>query len=82
MRPRLLAGIPVGRFGDPGEVWLALRIVLECGFFTGRVLEIDRGRTDVSARPRSPGRPWIQGRRGSLALRTARVPWRAIIPGP
>ena len=42
-RETLLAGIPVGRFGDPGEVWLALRFVLECGFFTGRVLEIDGG---------------------------------------
>jgi len=42
-REKLLAGIPVGRFGDPGEVWLALRFVLECGFFTGRVLEIDGG---------------------------------------
>lgn len=35
-RERLRAGIPVGRFGDPGEVWLALRFVLECGFFTSR----------------------------------------------
>jgi 3-oxoacyl-[acyl-carrier protein] reductase len=42
-RAKLLAGIPVGRFGDPHEVWLALRFVLECGFFTGRVLEIDGG---------------------------------------
>jgi 3-oxoacyl-[acyl-carrier protein] reductase len=42
-RERLRAGIPVGRFGDPGEVWLALRFVLECGFFTGRVLEVDGG---------------------------------------
>jgi 3-oxoacyl-[acyl-carrier protein] reductase len=42
-RASLLAGIPVGRFGDPGEVWLALRFVLECGFFTGRTLEVDGG---------------------------------------
>ena len=42
-RAKLLAGIPVGRFGDPHEVWLALQFVLECGFFTGRVLEIDGG---------------------------------------
>jgi len=38
-----VAAIPLGRFGDPGEVWLALRFVLECGFFTGRVIEIDGG---------------------------------------
>jgi 3-oxoacyl-[acyl-carrier protein] reductase len=42
-RAALLAGIPVGRFGDPEEVWLALRFVLECGFFTGRMLEVDGG---------------------------------------
>jgi 3-oxoacyl-[acyl-carrier protein] reductase len=39
----LLAAIPVGRFGDPREVWLALRFILECGFFTGRLLEVDGG---------------------------------------
>lgn len=42
-RAALLAGIPVGRFGDPHEVWLALRFILECGFFTGRVIEVDGG---------------------------------------
>lgn len=42
-RAGLLAAIPLGRFGDPGEVWLALRFILECGFFTGRVIEIDGG---------------------------------------
>lgn len=42
-RAGLLSGIPLGRFGDPGEVWLALRFVVECGFFTGRVIEVDGG---------------------------------------
>ena len=42
-RAGLLAGIPLRRFGDPGEVWLALRFILECGFFTGRVIEVDGG---------------------------------------
>jgi 3-oxoacyl-[acyl-carrier protein] reductase len=42
-RAALLAGIPLGRLGDPHEVWLALRFVLECGFFTGRTLELDGG---------------------------------------
>jgi 3-oxoacyl-[acyl-carrier protein] reductase len=42
-RATLLAGIPVGRFGDPHEVWLALRFILECGFFNARVLELDGG---------------------------------------
>jgi 3-oxoacyl-[acyl-carrier protein] reductase len=39
----LLDAIPVGRFGDPHEVWLALRFILECGFFTGRLIEVDGG---------------------------------------
>lgn len=42
-RAKLLDGIPLGRLGAPNEVWLALRFVLECGFFTGRVLEVDGG---------------------------------------
>lgn len=42
-REALRAGIPLGRFGEPREVWLALRYVLECGFFNGRVIEVDGG---------------------------------------
>jgi 3-oxoacyl-[acyl-carrier protein] reductase len=42
-REGLLSAIPLRRFGDPGEVWLALRFILECGFFTGRVIEVDGG---------------------------------------
>jgi 3-oxoacyl-[acyl-carrier protein] reductase len=42
-RAALFAGIPVGRFGTPEEVWLALRFILECSFFTGRVIEVDGG---------------------------------------
>ena len=42
-RDGLLSAIPLRRFGDPQEVWLALRFILECGFFTGRVIEIDGG---------------------------------------
>lgn len=39
----LLAGIPVGRFGVPHEVWLALKFILECDYFTGRVILVDGG---------------------------------------
>jgi 3-oxoacyl-[acyl-carrier protein] reductase len=42
-RAQLLAAIPLSRFGDPHEVWLALRFVLECGFLTGRTIELDGG---------------------------------------
>jgi 3-oxoacyl-[acyl-carrier protein] reductase len=42
-REELRAAIPVGRFGTPDEVWMTLRYVLECGFFNGRVIEVDGG---------------------------------------
>jgi 3-oxoacyl-[acyl-carrier protein] reductase len=40
---RLVAAIPLGRVGQPEEVWQAVRFVIECDFFTGRTLEIDGG---------------------------------------
>lgn len=39
----LLSKIPLGRFGDPHEVWLTLRYIIECGYFTGRVVDVDGG---------------------------------------
>lgn len=42
-REALRSRIPVGRFGDPGEVWLTLKYILECGFFNARVIEVDGG---------------------------------------
>jgi len=39
----LHAGIPLGRFGQPYEVWLALKFILECDYFTGRVIQVDGG---------------------------------------
>jgi 3-oxoacyl-[acyl-carrier protein] reductase len=47
MRPehleRTKAAIPLGRLGTPEEIWLGLRFILECDYFTGRVLDIDGG---------------------------------------
>ena len=40
---KLRAGIPLGRLGQPEEVWLAVRFILECDFFTGRTIEVDGG---------------------------------------
>lgn len=40
---KLAAGIPLGRLGQPDEVWLAVRFILECEFFTGRTIEVDGG---------------------------------------
>jgi 3-oxoacyl-[acyl-carrier protein] reductase len=39
----LVQGIPVGRIGTPEEVWLAVKFIIECEFFTGRVIEVDGG---------------------------------------
>jgi 3-oxoacyl-[acyl-carrier protein] reductase len=39
----LLAGIPLGRIGRPEEIWLALKFIIECDYFTGRVIEVDGG---------------------------------------
>jgi 3-oxoacyl-[acyl-carrier protein] reductase len=39
----LHADIPLGRFGLPHEVWLALKFILECDYFTGRIIQVDGG---------------------------------------
>lgn len=40
---RLKAGIPLGRLGDPADIWTAVKFVIECDFFTGRTVEVDGG---------------------------------------
>src|SRR5438046_4956527 len=35
----LRAGIPAGRIGTPEEIWLAVKFIIECDFFTGRVIQ-------------------------------------------
>ncbi len=39
----LIMRAPLQRIGTPNEVWLAVRFILECDFFTGRVIEVDGG---------------------------------------
>lgn len=39
----LMADIPLGRVGNVEEVWLAVKFIVECEFFTGRVIEVDGG---------------------------------------
>lgn len=39
----LKASMPLGRFGTPREVWLALKFIIECDYFTGRTVEVDGG---------------------------------------
>jgi 3-oxoacyl-[acyl-carrier protein] reductase len=38
-----LETIPLGRIGAPMEIWLALKFILECDYFTGRTIEVDGG---------------------------------------
>ncbi|MEP7010535.1 MAG: SDR family oxidoreductase [Acidobacteriota bacterium] len=40
---RLKEAIPLGRLGRPDEVWLAVKFIIECEFFSGRIIEVDGG---------------------------------------
>ena len=42
-REALVASVPVGRVGEPEDIWLGLKFIIECDYFTGRVLDIDGG---------------------------------------
>lgn len=42
-REGLVAAIPVGRIGQPEDLWLAVRFVLECDYFNGRTIDVDGG---------------------------------------
>lgn len=44
-RNALIAGIPLQRIGKPYEIWLALKFIIECDYFTGRIIEVDGGST-------------------------------------
>ncbi len=35
--------IPVGRIGKPEDIWLAVKFILECDYFTGRTIDVDGG---------------------------------------
>ncbi len=42
-RDALVAAVPVGRIGQPEDVWRAVRFVLECDYFDGRCVDVDGG---------------------------------------
>ncbi|UEM24878.1 SDR family oxidoreductase (plasmid) [Skermanella mucosa] len=42
-RAGMVADVPLGRMGRPEEIWAALRFIVECDFFTGRVIQVDGG---------------------------------------
>ncbi|MDP1824840.1 MAG: SDR family oxidoreductase [Archangium sp.] len=35
--------IPVGRIGKPEDIWLAVKFIIECDYFTGRTIDVDGG---------------------------------------
>lgn len=37
------AGILVGRIGKPEDIWLGVKFILECDYFTGRTIDVDGG---------------------------------------
>ncbi|HET8542786.1 MAG TPA: SDR family oxidoreductase [Anaeromyxobacter sp.] len=42
-RDALVAAVPVGRIGEPEDVWKAVRFVVECDYFDGRTVDVDGG---------------------------------------
>lgn len=38
-----VAQIPVGRIGTPHDIWLAVKFVIECDYFTSRTIDVDGG---------------------------------------
>jgi 3-oxoacyl-[acyl-carrier protein] reductase len=49
MRPevlgKMLEAVPLRRAASPAEIWLAVRFVVECDYFTGRCVDVDGGLT-------------------------------------
>ncbi|HEY6179541.1 MAG TPA: SDR family NAD(P)-dependent oxidoreductase [Kofleriaceae bacterium] len=42
-RDALVASIPVGRIGVPEDIWIAVRFVIECDYFSGVTIDVDGG---------------------------------------
>ncbi|MCA9570356.1 MAG: SDR family oxidoreductase [Myxococcales bacterium] len=49
MRPEVLEGmlkaVPLRRTASTEEIWMAVRFILECDYFTGRCIDVDGGMT-------------------------------------
>jgi len=35
--------IPVGRIGQPEDIWLAVKFIIECDYFSGQTIDVDGG---------------------------------------
>jgi 3-oxoacyl-[acyl-carrier protein] reductase len=40
---KMLAGVPLRRAAEPEEIFLAVKFIVECDYFTGRCIDIDGG---------------------------------------
>jgi 3-oxoacyl-[acyl-carrier protein] reductase len=40
---KVIAPVPLQRLGEPTEIWEAILFAIRCGYFTGRVIEVDGG---------------------------------------
>lgn len=40
---KVIAPVPLQRLGEPTEIWEAVRFIVQCGYFTGRTVEVDGG---------------------------------------
>jgi 3-oxoacyl-[acyl-carrier protein] reductase len=38
-----IANIPVGRIGQPEDIFQAVKFIFECDYFTGRTIDVDGG---------------------------------------
>ena len=42
-REALVASVPLGRIGMPEDLWIAVKFVLECDYFTGETIDVHGG---------------------------------------
>jgi 3-oxoacyl-[acyl-carrier protein] reductase len=42
-REGLIKAIPVGRIGEPEDIWLAVEFIIRCDYFNGRTIDVDGG---------------------------------------
>jgi len=40
---KVVAPVPLRRLGEPEEIWQTVKYLIECEYFTGRVIEVDGG---------------------------------------
>ncbi len=42
-REALIASIPVGRIGEPEDLWKAVKFSIECDYLNGYCIDVDGG---------------------------------------